>query len=94
MSSILDELAAVITARSGGDPAASYTAKLLGDTELNQRKIMEEAFEVCLELNRPTVDPILAANEAADLVYHLMVGLAGVGIEPTAFLAVLEGRRS
>lgn len=94
MSTILHDLAAVITARSDADPASSYTAKLLGDPEFNQRKIMEEAFEVCLELNRPTVDPILAANEAADLVYHLMVGLAGAGIEPTAFLSVLEGRRS
>ncbi|NNF54767.1 MAG: phosphoribosyl-ATP diphosphatase [Acidimicrobiales bacterium] len=94
MSTILDDLAAVITARSDADPTSSYTAKLLGDPEFNQRKIMEEAFEVCLELNRPAVDPILAANEAADLVYHLMVGLAGAGIEPTAFLSVLEGRRS
>ncbi len=94
MSTILDDLAAVITARSGVDPASSYTARLLGDSEFNQRKIMEEAFEVCLELNRPTVDPNLAASEAADLVYHLMVGLAGVGIEPTAFLSVLESRRS
>ncbi len=94
MSTVLADLAAVITARSGADPASSYTAKLLGDSEFNQRKIMEEAFEVCLELNRPAVDPVLAANEAADLVYHLMVGLAGAGIEPTAFLSVLEGRRS
>lgn len=94
MSTILDDLAAVITARAGVDPASSYTARLLGDSEFNQRKIMEEAFEVCLELNRPTVDPNLAANEAADLVYHLMVGLASVGVEPTAFLSVLESRRS
>jgi len=27
-------------------------------------------------------------------VYHLMVGMAGAGVDPTAFLGVLEGRRS
>jgi phosphoribosyl-ATP pyrophosphohydrolase len=94
VSSILQELAAVIEDRRIGDPTTSYTAKLLADSELNQRKLMEEAFEVCVELGRTTVDKTLVANEAADLVYHLMVALAGAGVEPTAFLDVLQERRS
>ncbi len=94
MSSILQELAAVIEDRRIDDPTTSYTAKLLADSELNQRKLMEEAFEVCVELGRTTVDKTLVANEAADLVYHLMVALAGAGVEPTAFLDVLQERRS
>ena len=94
MSNILNDLAEVIESRRAEDPSQSYTARLIGDGELNQRKIMEEAFEVCLELGRSTVDPDLAANEAADLVYHLMVGLAGAGVSPTSFLSVLEARRS
>ncbi len=94
MSTILTDLAEVIEGRRNGDPANSYTAKLLSDSEFNQRKIMEEAFEVCLELGRSTIDPELVANEAADLVYHLMVGIAGVGVDPTSFLKILEARRS
>ena len=94
VSDILVDLAAVIADRAGEDPSASYTARLLADGEFNQRKLMEEAFEVCLELGRTPVDPDLAANEAADLVYHLMVGLAGAGADPLSFLAVLEARRS
>lgn len=49
---ILHELEHVLQSRRTADPADSYTAKLLADPVLNQRKIMEEAFEVCLELNR------------------------------------------
>ena len=94
MSTVLDDLAAVIAARRTTEPGESYTARLLSDPELNQRKIMEEAFEVCLELGRPEADHDLVANEAADLVYHLMVGLAGAGVDPTAFLRVLEDRRA
>jgi phosphoribosyl-ATP pyrophosphohydrolase len=94
VSSILHDLAAVIEGRRADDPAASYTATLLADAELNQRKVMEEAFEVCLELGRSEVDTTLLANEAADLVYHLMVAMAGAGADPTAFLDVLEERRS
>jgi len=94
VSTILNDLAAVIEARSAGESTKSYTAKLLADSELSQRKIMEEAFEVCLELGRSEADSELIANEAADLVYHLMVGMAGAGVDPTAFLRVLEERRS
>ncbi len=94
MSTILTDLAEVIEGRRNDDPANSYTAKLLSDSEFNHRKIMEEAFEVCLELGRSTINPELVANEAADLVYHLMVGIAGVGVDPTSFLKILEARRS
>ncbi len=94
MSSVLAELASVIESRRRSDPSISYTARLLDDGELNRRKIMEEAFEVCLELGRADVDADLVAGEAADLVYHLMVGIAGVGVDPTAFLDVLANRRS
>ena len=91
---ILDELEAVLRERRSADPAASYTASLFADPELIQRKIMEEAFEVCLELSRTDVDTGLTAQEAADLVYHLMVGLVAADVSITDVLAVLEARRS
>ena len=93
MSSALHELADVIVRRRTASLDDSYTARLLHDGELNPRKIMEEAFEVCLELQRSRVEPERLADEAADLVYHVMVGLAGAGLDPLAFLDVLERRR-
>lgn len=65
---ILDDLEAVLAERRSADPAQSCTARLLADPELVRRKIMEEAFEVCLELGRD--DHGRVAEEAADLVYR------------------------
>lgn len=91
---ILDELEGVIRSRQSADPTSSYSAKLLADPELNQRKIMEEAFEVCLELQRKPVDTEHLANEAADVLYHLITGLVGAGVSLAEVYAVLEDRRS
>lgn len=91
---ILEELEGVLQSRRSADPAASYTAQLLLDPELVQRKIMEEAFEVCLELGRVDTVPHLMAEEAADVLYHLLVGLVSVDVPLSDVFAVLEGRRS
>lgn len=91
---ILEELEVVLQSRRSADPSESYTAQLLADPELVQRKIMEEAFEVCLELGRATTDRQRVAEEAADIMYHLLVGLVGVDVPLSDVVAVLEGRRS
>lgn len=91
---ILAELEDVLRSRRNADPAVSYTARLLADPELTQRKIMEEAFEVCLELARPETQRDQTAAEAADLLYHLMVGLVSVNVSLDEVLAVLEERNS
>lgn len=91
---ILDELQDVLRSRRDADPSGSYTAQLLADPELIQRKIMEEAFEVCLEIARPETAKNLVAEEAADVIYHLLVGLTAVDVPLADVFAVLEGRRS
>ncbi|MFT5201333.1 MAG: phosphoribosyl-ATP pyrophosphohydrolase [Candidatus Aldehydirespiratoraceae bacterium] len=91
---ILDELEQVLRSRRTANPEESYTAQLLADPDLAQRKIMEEAFEVCLELGRSNNDPALTAQEAADLLYHLLVGLVSVDVPLADVLAVLEERQS
>lgn len=91
---ILEELEGTLRSRRSVDPSNSYTARLLADPELAQRKIMEEAFEVCLELGRAKTDRQLVAEEAADVIYHLLVGLVGVDVSLSDVFAVLEGRRS
>jgi len=91
---ILDELEELLQSRKTADPEESYTAQLLADSELTRRKIMEEAFEVCLELGRNPTASNLVAEEAADLIYHLLVGLVGIDVSLQDVFAVLEGRRS
>jgi phosphoribosyl-ATP pyrophosphohydrolase len=89
----LEELEAVLMARRDDPPAGSYSATLLRDPERAQRKIIEEAFELCLELGRPAVDPGRTAEEAADLLFHTLCGLVGAGVPLGDVLAVLERRR-
>ncbi|MEM9203595.1 MAG: phosphoribosyl-ATP diphosphatase [Actinomycetota bacterium] len=91
---VLEDLEVVVRSRRSADAAESYTARLLHDGELAQRKIMEEAFEVCLEIGRPETQRALVAEEAADLLYHLLVGLVSVDVPLSDVFAVLEGRRS
>ncbi|HET9061157.1 MAG TPA: phosphoribosyl-ATP diphosphatase, partial [Acidimicrobiales bacterium] len=68
----IQELEAVLQDRRRQPPEGSYSATLFADPELVQRKIMEEAFEVCLELGRTKRDPERVTSEAADLVFHLL----------------------
>jgi phosphoribosyl-ATP pyrophosphohydrolase len=95
-AAVLDDLEAVLRTRRDDPPdGGSYSADLLRDPERTQRKIMEEAFEVCLELGRATEDrrPDRIASEAADLVFHLLVGLVGADVPFSAVLDELAARR-
>jgi phosphoribosyl-ATP pyrophosphohydrolase len=89
----LHELEAVLRGRRDDPPAGSYSATLLHDPERAARKIVEEAFEVSVELMRPAVDAERVASEAADVVFHLLVGLVGAGVPLDAVMAELEARR-
>jgi phosphoribosyl-ATP pyrophosphohydrolase len=92
---ILNDLEAVLRDRLVAAPAGSYSATLLRDPERVSRKIMEEAYEVCLELTRGggAVDTDRVASEAADLVFHLLAGLVGAGVGVDAVLDELARRR-
>lgn len=91
---ILDELEDVLRRRREAAPAESYSARLVADPEVVQRKIMEEAFELCLELGRgEDVDAQRTASEAADVVFHLLAGLVGAGVPFDAVLTELAARR-
>ena len=89
----LADLEAVLQDRKARPPAGSYSATLLADPEQATRKIMEEAYEVALELTRPRVDAERAASEAADLVFHLLAGLVGAGVPWEQVMGELSQRR-
>ena len=79
----VDGLAATIARRHREMPEGSYTAKLLeGGTERVAQKVGEEAVEVVVA----ALMSERLAEEAADLVYHLLVLLEerGVGIGEVA----------
>lgn len=88
---VLGELARVIEERAANPPPGSYTAKLLADPALARAKVMEEADEVCVAQERESAQRV--AEEAADLLYHLLVLLRTRDLGLAAVCGVLDGRR-
>lgn len=89
-SEVIERLGAVIEARKGGDPSASWTAKLLADPKLAAKKLGEEALETALAAGAGDKDAIAA--ESADLVYHWLALLAATGVSLDEVAAKLEAR--
>ncbi len=89
--SILERLAATIESRKGADPDTSWTAKLLAKgPEKCAEKFGEEAVEAIIEAVKG--DQTALTNEAADVLYHLLVMLASRDVDLADVLAEL-GRR-
>lgn len=94
----LARLAAVIESRkpaSGGDPQASYVARLLHrGPEAFLKKIGEEATEVVMAAKDADHggDRQRIVGEVADLWFHTMVALAHYGLAPADVIAELERR--
>ena len=87
----LVELEAIITERATASPESSYTASLLAQgTHRIAQKVGEEGVEVALAAVTDERDKVL--NEAADLVYHLLVLLRDQGASLADVANVLEGR--
>ena len=87
----LEKLAAEIAIRKSASPDESYTAKLISQgTEKCAKKFGEEAFELALAavLN----DKAHTANEAADVLYHLLVLLEATNVSIQDVMAVLKSR--
>lgn len=87
----IPELERTLAARISERPEGSYTVELLDDPELVGEKIREEADEVGRAIAGETDERV--AEEAADVLYHLEVGLSSRGISLAAALDVLNRRR-
>jgi phosphoribosyl-ATP pyrophosphohydrolase len=94
----LARLAAVIESRkpaAGGDPSASYVAKLLAKgPDAFLKKIGEEATEVVMAAKDADHggDATKIVYEVADLWFHSMIALAHYGLTPADVIAELERR--
>jgi phosphoribosyl-ATP pyrophosphohydrolase len=87
----LDRLYDVIASRRGGDPAQSYSARLLADgAPAIAKKLGEETVETIIEA--VAGEPRRLAAESADLLYHLLVLWADAGIAPAEVWRILEAR--
>jgi phosphoribosyl-ATP pyrophosphohydrolase/phosphoribosyl-AMP cyclohydrolase len=89
----LAELDAMIDGRDTSPPGdhVSYTTKLLRDRNLRLKKIGEEAAEfvtACAD-----ADTARATEEAADLMYHMLVALHAAGGSLNGVREVLRDRR-
>jgi phosphoribosyl-ATP pyrophosphohydrolase/phosphoribosyl-AMP cyclohydrolase len=93
VAGILEELQRVIAARASAPPETSYTARLLAKgPDQALKKIGEEATEVVLAAKGESDERL--AEEAADLVYHLLVALRQRGVPFARVLETLRGRRA
>ncbi len=91
----LEGLWRVIAQRAATKPEGSYTAQLVaGGVNATGRKLTEEATEVLLAAkdHAAGVNQGELAEEAADLLYHLLVVLAERGESPASVLDVLDRR--
>ncbi len=91
---ILARVAAVIESRkpaNGGDPAASYVAKLFGKgLDAILKKVGEEAVETVMAAKDGDRQKIV--YEVADLWFHSMIALSHFDLSPQDVLAELARR--
>ena len=91
LAGVLQRLAATIDARADADADTSYTAQLLakGPKKI-AAKIIEEGGELAFALTDESDAAV--ASEAADVLYHMLVGLRARGVSLEDVAAVLETR--
>jgi len=77
---VVDTLYHTILERKSSMDEKSWTKKLLDDPTLLQEKILEEAKELCKAIKEESDEQVI--YEAADLLYHSLVGLGLRDISP------------
>ena len=93
MTDALDQLMALIKSRIGTSPERSYTAQLLAaGTPRIAKKLGEEAIELALAAALQDRESVI--RESADLLYHWLVLLAALDLEPEAVVAELTRRQN
>ena len=89
----LSALEAIIRQRLDDRPEDSYTARLAAEgMQRMAQKVGEEGVELALAATAGNRDEIV--NEAADLLYHVLVLLAGTDIRIQEVIDLLESRHA
>jgi phosphoribosyl-ATP pyrophosphohydrolase/phosphoribosyl-AMP cyclohydrolase len=87
----LPALERTIRERAADRPEGSYTTQLLDDLEFTGGKVREEAEEVARAAREESDERL--AEEAADVIYHLLALLHGRGLSLADAERVLDARR-
>jgi len=88
---MLERLYGVILSRRGGDPDASYIARLFHKgREKVAQKVGEEGVETALAGVQGNEHAII--NESADLIFHLLILWAETGVKPAQVMAEIQRR--
>jgi phosphoribosyl-ATP pyrophosphohydrolase/phosphoribosyl-AMP cyclohydrolase len=91
-SRVVDEVASVVSGRRANPVKGSYTNYLLAEgIDKIAKKIGEESAEVIIAAKNG--EPSTLANEASDLIYHLLVLLEAANLPPQRVWEVLGTRR-
>lgn len=91
MTDSLERLYRSVTAARGTDPAGSRTARLLRSGRPKMaKKLAEEALEVALDALHG--QPSSVVRESADLLYHLVVIWAAIGVTPNEVWKEMDRR--
>jgi phosphoribosyl-ATP pyrophosphohydrolase/phosphoribosyl-AMP cyclohydrolase len=85
------ELERTISSRAAERPEGSYTTRLLDDRQFAGDKVQEEAEEVARAAREESDERV--AEEAADVIYHLLVLMHGRGLSLADAGRVLDDRR-
>ena len=88
---LLPELWDTLVRRAEERPEGSYTVRLLGEENLRLKKLDEETAELILAITNESA--LRQSEEAADLLYHLLVALLGANNSLDSVLEELNGRR-
>lgn len=91
LGAVLSRLYQTIESRKGEAPDVSYTASLLaGGPARCAQKFGEEAVEAAIA--GAGEDKAAFTEEAADVLYHLLVLAASLGVRPDGIASVLTAR--
>ncbi|KAI0566015.1 2C-methyl-D-erythritol 2,4-cyclodiphosphate synthase [Gracilaria domingensis] len=87
----IQKLYDTVEGRKGADPSSSWTAKLFSKgLQKIAQKVGEEGVEVAIEGSGGNSSGVI--NESADLLYHLMVLWADLGVKPKDVWSELKRR--
>ena len=96
LGSILERLQGVVAKRAEQRPKGSYTVELLdGGVDRVARKVLEEAGELAFSAKDHAAgvgSSARVAEEAADVLYHLLVLLRATEVATSDVAGVLEDR--
>ena len=94
LGATIDVLMDTIRQRADADPSESYTARLLANGDLVARKVLEEAGELAFAAKDTAtgLPDQRVVEEAADMLYHLLVLLKQQQVDPQRVADELDRR--